>query len=112
VRMTYGQTGSRDEREHTAIRQVVLQYCSQSGARPVTLLCTALTTGLGSWEGFPSHVFAVNFVLGIATGILREFLGVAKAVLPLANQFVLLLTEKDFLDFKSSFFQFRVDHCE
>jgi hypothetical protein len=106
MRMVFGQLGTRDEREHSAIVQVVLRHCSQSRGRSVAKLCAAVATELGQWEGSPNSMFAVALVLGIVTAIIREFPAANKAVQPLAGDCVLLITNRHFLFFRNDFFNF------
>jgi hypothetical protein len=106
MRMIFGQLGTRDEREHTAIVQAVLRYCSQSRARSLSDLCAAVATELSIWEGSPNSMFAIALVLAITTAVVREFPAATKAVQPLAGQCVLLLTDRNFLYFRNNFFNF------
>jgi hypothetical protein len=103
VKMLVRQIGSRDEREHAALLQIVLHCCVVSRTLVAPVL-SALATEIAVWESSPNYMFAVTAVLLIVTGLLRECPVAVKAAGPLISRCLQLITDRNFLFFKNAFY--------
>jgi hypothetical protein len=104
LRAILKQIGSRDEREHAAILQIVEGYCSPVRMPPLTPLFSALAAELQEWEMSPNYMFAILGVLSIVTAVIRNLPGSLKFAAPLIDHCLTLLTVPSFLFFRHAFF--------
>jgi hypothetical protein len=106
MKMILKQIGSRDEREHAAIVQIVMQYAATARPEGLTELFAALAQELAGWENSPNYMFAVTVVLEITRSFLTEFPGSFKSAQLLIDRCLPFLTARGFLFFRTSFFGF------
>jgi hypothetical protein len=106
LKFLFKRIGSPEEREHSSIIQVVMQFCAQSRARPFTAILTELCSELANWSDSPNYMFAITVTLSITASILRDYPGSGKFATPFTTQFLLLMTVNSFLFFKTHFFTF------
>jgi hypothetical protein len=104
LRMLFKQIGSRDEREHSAIFQLVDRFCLTAHSPPLSLVFSALSNGLQIWESSPNHMFAVLAVISIVTSIVKNFPASVKQAFPLIGRCIPLITARHFLFFRNAFF--------
>jgi hypothetical protein len=100
------QIGSPDDREHSAILQVVMHYAGQARQSGMVPLFEALAQELDSWESSPNYMFAVTVVLGIVTCFVKEFPDFLNCARPLIDRCLPLLTAPSFLFFRTIYFNF------